>query len=426
MRSSEKINNDKLSEILYERGYVHQFSAGKLEEITDAQKRVVYLGLDPSADSLHVGHLQAMLVLRRFLEDGHKVIVLIGGGTGMIGDPSGKSEERNLLDEQTIERNSRGIRKQAEQLFGGLEFTLRNNADWLKKLDLIPFLRDIGKFFSVNAMLQRDSVKDRLNREGEGISYTEFSYMLLQAYDYLHLHKELKCDVQIGSSDQWGNIASGIDLIKRKTGDIVYGFTSSLLVNKSTGKKFGKSEGGAVWLDETKTSFFDFYQFWVNVPDDSLQEYMLRMTVMPKEEIDRVMQVHAKSPKLRYGQNRLAYEVTKLVHGTEKAERAGRVSRVLFGKDGTPQPVEQVDWKLLYGDVPNSKVAAGTKLSDAIVSSGLASSKREARQFLTDGAITLNYHPEKEDRNLDPVDFVNGHTFLQRGKRNIAILILKQ
>jgi tyrosyl-tRNA synthetase len=226
-----------------------------------------------------------MLVLRRFLEDGHKVILLIGGGTGMIGDPSGKSEERNLLDDATIDRNATAIAAQGSKIFNGMEFSLMNNAEWLRGLNYIEFLRDIGKHFSVNAMLQRDSVKDRLENQEQGISYTEFSYMLLQSYDYLHLHTHHGCDVQIGASDQWGNILSGVDLIRRKTGDTVYAFTSPLLINKATGKKFGKSEQGAVWLDPAKTSPYQFYQFFLNVDDDAVEELLLKMTLLPKEEI---------------------------------------------------------------------------------------------------------------------------------------------
>ncbi|MCI0555080.1 MAG: tyrosine--tRNA ligase, partial [Anaerolineae bacterium] len=282
----------KLSEILRERGYVYQHSSETLEEITDGPPRTVYEGFDPSADSLHVGNLMGMLVLRRFLEAGHKVIIVVGGGTGMIGDPSGKSEERNLLDEATISHNVAALHVQAEYLFGGLDFTIVNNADWLDDLKMIDFLRDIGKSFSVNAMLQRDSVKARLENQEQGISYAEFSYMLLQAYDFLYLHEKYGCDWQHGSSDQWGNIVSGIDLIRRHTGETVYGTTHGLLINTSTGKKFGKSESGAIWLDAAKTSVFDFYQFWINTEDEMLEEYLLKMTMVSKSDIDAVMAGH--------------------------------------------------------------------------------------------------------------------------------------
>ena len=318
-----KINKSSttLSAVLRERGYVYQHSGG-LEEITDGSQRTLYLGIDPTSDSMHVGHLQAMLVLRRFLEAGHRVILLLGGGTGMIGDPSGKSEERVLLDERTLSRNVAGIKAQAGRLFGSGDFTMMNNLDWLGTLGVIDFLRDIGKHFSVNAMTQRDSVKERLENREQGISYTEFSYMLLQAYDFLHLHTAQGCDLQIGASDQWGNMVSGVDLIRRKTGDTTYAFSFPLLVNKSTGKKFGKTEGGAVWLDPEKTSPFDFYQFWFNTADDEVGEYLLKMTLLPKAEIDEVMKAQKENPAARPAQKRLAYEVTALVHGALEAEKA--------------------------------------------------------------------------------------------------------
>ena len=314
-------NSAKLSGILRERGYVYQHS-GSLEDVADGPQRMLYLGIDPTSDSMHVGHLQAMLVLRRFLEAGHSVILVLGGGTGMIGDPSGKSEERTLLDEKTLEQNAAGTTRQAKQLFRSDRFKMMNNLDWLGSLGVIEFLRDIGKHFSVNAMTQRDSVKERLENREQGISYTEFSYMLLQAYDFLHLHTAQGCDLQVGASDQWGNMVSGADLIRRKTGDTAHVFSFPLLVNRSTGKKFGKTEGGAVWLDPKKTSPFDFYQFWFNTADDEVGEYLLKMTLMPKAEIDEVLAAQSADPSARPAQKRLAYEVTALVHGAEEANKA--------------------------------------------------------------------------------------------------------
>jgi len=413
----------KLSEVLKERGYVYQFSSTKLAEITDGPKRTVYLGVDPSADSFHVGHLQAMLVLRRFLEDGHNVILLIGGGTGMIGDPSGKSEERNLLDEQALETNTRGLEAQAKKLFNGLEFVLLDNGEWLKSLELIPFLRDIGKHFSVNAMLQRDSVKDRLEREGEGISYTEFSYMLLQSFDFLHLHEKYACDVQIGASDQWGNIASGIELIRRKTGNVVFGVTSPLLVNKSTGKKFGKSEQGAVWLDPEKTSPFAFYQFWLNAEDESVEEYLLKMTTLLKAEIDAVMIMQKRNPKERHAQRLLARAVTSLVHGEEAAEIAERVSQILFG-DASIDELDKKGLEMLRSAAPNYPVENGAPILDVLVESNMAESKREARKFLADSAVTINGVVASENDGISEENFKNGIAVLKRGKRNVCVLTI--
>lgn len=414
----------KLSDILRERGYVGQHSSGKLEEITDGGKRMLYLGIDPSADSLQVGQLQAFLILRRFLEDGHKVILLIGGGTGMIGDPGGKNAERPLLDEKTVRANGKAIAAQAKTLFGSGDFTLVDNADWLAKLNLIEFLREVGKHFSVNAMLQRDFIKERLKNVDEGISYTEFSYALLQAYDYLHLHSEYKADVQVGGSDQWGNIISGVDFIRRKTGDVVYALTWPLLINKTTGKKFGKSEAGTVWLDPKKTSPFQFYQFWLNVEDENLEEYLLKMTMLSKEEINAALELHKRDPKERHGQQLLAREVTTLVHGEKEAAKAEKVSQVLFGDSGV-ESLSSDEADMLRGTAPSYEVKTNTLVSDVLIGAQLASSKREARQFLEEKAVSLNGDViTDEKRVLSGADFQNGLALLKRGKRNVCVLVL--
>ena len=323
----------KLSEILHERGYIYQHSS-PLEEIADGQQRTVYEGFDPSADSLHAGNLMGILVLRRFLEAGHKVILVVGGGTGMIGDPSGKREERTLLTHEQVTLNSARIAAQAKTLLASDNFQMVNNADWLKQLNLLNFLRDVGKHFSVNAMIQRDSIKERLHGREQGISYTEFSYMLLQAYDFLHLHERYGCDWQHGSSDQWGNIVSGVDLIRRHTGAVTYGTTHGLLVNKATGKKFGKTEEGAVWLDPKKTTPFEFYQFWFNTDDADAEEYLLKMTLLPKGDIDATMEEQRKNPASRAAQKNLAFEVTALVHGVDEAQKAKQESETLFEGHG--------------------------------------------------------------------------------------------
>lgn len=331
----------KLSGTLRERGYVYQHT-GELEEIVDGPKRTLYLGIDPTSDSMHVGHLQAMLVLRRFLEQGHRVIVLLGGGTGMIGDPSGKSEERVLLDEVTLKRNMAGLRAQAKQLFDSGDFKILNNLDWLGELKVIDFLRDTGKHFSVNAMMARDSVKERLTGREQGISYTEFSYMLLQSYDFLHLFLTEGCDLQVGASDQWGNMVSGVDLIRRKTGKAAYAFSFPLLVNKSTGKKFGKSESGAVWLDPAKTSPFDFYQFWIKTSDADVEEYLLKMTLLAKSEIGAVMEEQTANPASRAAQKALAYAVTSLVHGEAEAQKVKTAAEAAFGGGAVGEGVPTV------------------------------------------------------------------------------------
>ena len=381
----------KLSEVLKERGYVYQHT-GDLQEITDGQKRTLYLGIDPTADSMHVGHLQAMIVLRRFLENGHKVIVLLGGGTGMIGDPSGKSEERTLLDEKTLAHNAAGLKKQAQTLFQSNDFRILNNLDWLDKLNVIDFLRDIGKHFSVNAMMARDSVKDRLENREQGISYTEFSYMLLQSYDFLHLFEQEACDLQVGASDQWGNMVSGTDLIRRKTGKSAYAFSFPLLVNKSTGKKFGKSEGGAVWLDAAKTSPFEFYQFWFNTSDADVEEYLLKMTLVSKQDIDTVMVEQKQNPAARPAQKKLAWEVTALVHGSKDADKAKAESEALFAGKAP-------------ADMPS--VPAG-KLRDVVA--GISTS--ELRRLVDAGAVSYLESGEK----ISNIDTEVKNTTLKIGK----------
>ena len=428
----------KLSAVLKERGYVYQFSSEKLEEITDPPaggKRTLYLGIDPSADSLQVGQLQGFLILRRFLEDGHKVILVIGGGTGMIGDPGGKNAERVLLDAETVAKNAEKISEQVKRLFGstdpergkassGASFTMVNNADWLSKISLIEFLRDVGKHFTVNAMLQRDFIKDRVKDPKKGISYTEFSYALLQAYDYLYLHEEYECDLQVGGSDQWGNIISGVDFIRRKTGGVAYAFTWPLLVDKATGRKFGKSESGTIWLDPLKTSPYQFYQFWINTEDENLKGYLLKMTMLSKTEIDAALELHKRDPRERHGQHILAREVTALVHGEEETAKAEQVSQVLFG-EGSVRGLERDALEMLRSAAPSQEVQAGTSIIDALVAARLCHSKREARQFLADEAVTLNGEVITDPkRELGPEDFYSEIAILTRGKKNVCVLIL--
>ena len=414
----------ELSEVLRERGYVYQFSSEKLEEITDGPKRTIYLGIDPSADSLQVGQLQAFLILRRFLEHGHKIILLTGGGTGMIGDPGGRSSERNLLDEGTVRRNAEAISAQAKRLVGSSDFISMNNADWLERLNLIEFLRDTGKHFSVNAMLQREFIKERVENPDQGISYTEFSYPLLQAYDYLHLFQKKACTVQVGGSDQWGNIISGVDFIRRKTGETVYALTWPLLINKSTGKKFGKSEQGTVWLDPEKTSPFQFYQFWLNMEDEGLEEYLLKMTLLSNIEIDAAMMLHKRTPKERHAQQILAREVTRLVHGERATTEAEEVSRVLFGQ-AEISDLDRNALETLRAAAPSYDVEVGSPILEVLVAAELASSKREARQFITEQAVSINGTIVTDERPLTKEDFHQGLALLKRGKRNVCVLALR-
>src|SRR3989344_364701 len=411
----------KLSETLRERGYAYQFSAEKLETITDGPKRTVYLGIDPSADSLHVGNLMGLLVLRRFLEDGHKVIILTGGGTGMIGDPGGKSAERNLLDEETIAGNTAAVAAQIRRVFGSTDFIEENNATWLSKLTLLTFLRDVGKHFTVNAMIKKDTVRNRLKKESP-LSFTEFSYSLLQAYDYLHLHETHGCDVQVGGSDQWSNIIAGVDYIRRVKEKAVYALTWPLLVNEATGKKFGKSEEGAVWLDAKKTSLFDFFQFWVNVEDSMVKECLLKMTLAPKAEIDAVMHMHKRKKSERHPQKMLARLVTALVHGENAAHDIEAISETLFGGASLASLSAEARG-VLKKEAPSSMVHEGEPIVDLLVSSTLASSKREARQFLSTKAVSLNGKVITDTEfKLGAGDFSAGGGFSSSGGHRLALL----
>ena len=411
----------KLSEILKERGDVYQHSA-PLEEVTDGKKRTLYLGVDPTADSMHAGQLMGTLVLRRFLEDGHKLIILVGGGTGMIGDPGGKSTERNLLSDETVDTNAEALRVQFSQLLGDVEFEMANNAEWLRKLNLMEFLRDVGKHFTVNEMIKKETVRPRIETPDQSISYTEFSYMLLQAYDFLHLHDTYGCDLQVGGSDQWGNILPGVDLIRRRVNDTAYAFSWPLLVDK-TGKKFGKSEGNAVWLDAAKTSPFQFYQFWLNSEDDMVEELLLKMTLLSKDEIGAVMKDHVSDPGVRKAQQTLATAVTALVHGEAAAHSAQKVSAALFGSS---ENLSEDELEILKKEAPNCAVKVGDSIIDVLVASTLASSKREAKQFVEDGAISLNGGKvTSTERVIMHEDFQNSPAaILKRGKRNVTVLTL--
>ncbi len=412
-----------LAKTLRERGYVHQHSSETLEQITDGKKRVVYLGVDPSADSLHVGNLVGLLVMRRFLEDGHRVVILTGGGTGMIGDPGGKSEERNLLDEETIARNTAAVAAQIRQVFGSSNFIAVNNADWLSELRLLSFLRDIGKHFTVNAMIKKDIVKNRLDAESP-ISFTEFSYSLLQGFDFLHLNREYGVDVQVGGSDQWSNILAGVEFIRRKEDKEVFALTWPLVINRASGKKFGKSEQGAVWLDAKKTSPYKFYQFFLNIEDDVAEELLLKLTLLPYQEIESIMLAHKAAPGSRTAQKELARAVTALVHGDNAAENAASVSSVLFGEKHIGE-VSKEAHALLAQEAPSAGIKIGRPVIDVLVDAGLASSKREARQFIDDGAIALGgERVESSERVLSESDFENGLALLKRGKRNVAVLVL--
>ncbi|HEX5658125.1 MAG TPA: tyrosine--tRNA ligase [Polyangiales bacterium] len=407
------------------RGSLHQTTGEEaLRAHLEAPGRVGYCGFDPTADSLTVGHLVPIIMLRRFQQAGHKPVALIGGATGLIGDPSGKDAERTLQTREHIEANAAGQRKVLERFIDfGAGAQLVNNADWLEKLSYIDVLRTVGKHFSINAMIQRDSVRTRLESREQGISYTEFSYMLLQAYDFLHLHKTMNVSLQMAGSDQFGNIASGVDLIRREAqgaGHEAFGLTAPLLL-RSDGKKFGKSEKGAVWLSADKTSPYAFYQFWINVDDADVGKYIKLFTSASRAEVEALVAAHEREPHKREAQRSLAREMTTLVHGPEAVRVAESASSALFS--GDVRAIDASVFEDVLADVPSTQHAraeldAGVSLLDLLPQTSLASSKREARQFLESGAVAVNGQKATLEMRLSVGDLVHGEAILlKRGKK---------
>jgi len=409
----------KLSEELIARGFIHQYTTTTLSEIIDGPKRVIYHGVDPSADSIHTGNFVQFMLLRHLIEHGHKVILLIGGGTGMIGDPK-PDVERPLTPPEVVAERVEKLKLQAKNLFGGVEIDFVNNYDWLGSLNLVTFLRDIGKHFTVNELIKKDAIATRLKSDN-GISYTEFAYPLLQAYDYFNLFRTYGCNVQTGGSDQWGNIVAGVDLIRKKEQQTVFAFTVPLIVDKATGKKFGKSEGNAVWLDSTKTSPYAFYQFWLNTSDESAIDYLKLFSLLSLEEIAGIEKDFLSNLQSRSAQRRLAEEVTTLVHGIEIATGVEKVSDCLFGEAKfTDLSVAEIE--IVKQNAPLTKVPVGTNIIDILIMSGLASSKREARTFIESGAVSIN--GEKMESLDLPVSEKNqeGVFLLKRGKKKLSVI----
>ncbi len=376
----------------------------------------VYYGVDPSADSAHVGNLIGLLVLRRFADAGHRAIALAGGATGMIGDPGGRSKERNLLDAETLARNTKRIAEQLERIS---RVGLVNNLDWTAGLTLLDFLRDVGKHASVNQMVAREAVRTRLESDN-GISFTEFSYQLLQANDYQHLNREHQVELQIGGSDQWGNLLAGVDLIRRADGKHVHAFTWPLLL-RADGQKFGKSEEGAVWLAADRTSPYQFFQYWMNVADADVERFLLQLTLLPVEECRAVAAEHAEAPFRRSGQRRLAHEVTTLVHGPEATAAAEEASAILFG--GSPAGASPQALEFLATEVPTSAFTAGVTLAAALAATPLAKSLSDARRTINEGAASVNGTVVREDRPLTEADLLYDRwLLLRKGKRNYHLL----
>ena len=416
-----------LIEDLKWRGLIYQQTdEAVIEELLNKEQVTLYCGADPTADSLHIGHLLPFLTLRRFQEHGHRPIVLIGGGTGMIGDPSGKSEERVLQTEEQVEANVQGISNQMHKLF---EFgtdkgaVLVNNKDWLGQISLISFLRDYGKHVGVNYMLGKDSIQTRLEH---GISYTEFTYTILQAIDFGHLNRELNCKIQVGGSDQWGNITSGIELMRRMYGQTeAYGLTIPL-VTKSDGKKFGKSESGAVWLDADKTSPYEFYQFWINQSDEDVIKFLKYFTFLSKEEINQLEQSKEEAPHKREAQKALAENVTRFIHGEDALNDAIRISQALFS--GDLKSLSAKELKEGFKDVPQVELSKNTtNIIDALIETGIGSSKRQAREDVNNGAIYINGERQQDvNYELTDEDKIEGaFTIIRRGKKKYFMVNYK-
>ena len=401
--------------------------------------RAAYVGIDPTADSLHIGHLVGVMMLRHFQNCGHKPYALVGGATGMIGDPSGKSAERNLLTEEVLAHNIKGIQKQLAKF---LDFEseapnraeLVNNYDWMKEFSFLSFIRDIGKHITVNYMMAKDSVKKRFdpNENTDGMSFTEFSYQLLQGYDFLHLYRQKGLTLQMGGSDQWGNITTGTELIRRIAGGKAYALTCPL-ITKADGTKFGKSEGGNVWLDADKTSPYKFYQYWINVSDEDAQRYIKIFTMLSREEIEQLISEHQAAPHLRVLQNKLAEELTTLVHGREELQKAQKASQILFG-NSTSDDLRQLDAKTfleVFDGVPQAKVnladiATGLDMIAALsAKTGFIASNSEARRALKEKSIAVNKEKVEESYIIGEKDIIDDKfVLLQRGKKNYFVIVI--
>ena len=420
------------------RGMLHDVMPGTEEHLLE-QMRVAYVGIDPTADSLHIGHLVGVMLLKHFQLAGHKPIALIGGATGMIGDPSGKSNERNLLDEAALRHNQQAIQAQLERFLdfnsgGANAAELVNNYDWMKEFSFLDFIRTVGKHLTVNYMMAKDSVKKRLNGEfAEGMSFTEFSYQLLQGYDFLHLFENKSVTLQMGGSDQWGNITTGTELIRRMASEKAYALTCPL-ITKADGTKFGKSEGGNIWLSAEYTSPYKFYQYWVNTSDADAEKYIKIFTFISREDIETLIEEHQQAPHLRVLQKRLADEVTTMVHGEEQLENAIKASNILFG-NSTSDDLKQLDEKTfleVFDGVPQAiveraAIEAGLGIIDALASkSGFTSSNGEARRALQANSISVNREKVTEEYVITKEDLINNQfVLLQKGKKNYFVLQVK-
>lgn len=417
------------------RGMLHDIMP-ETENHLNKKKASGYIGFDPTADSLHIGSLVQIMILMHFQRAGHRPIALVGGATGMIGDPSGKSAERNLLNEETLDKNINGIKNQLARF---LDFDasnenaalLVNNLDWIKGYSLIDFSRDIGKHITVNYMISKDSVKKRLGSESKvGMSFTEFTYQLLQGYDFVHLYKNLDCTLQMGGSDQWGNITTGTELVRRKASGKAYAITCPL-ITKADGTKFGKTEGGNIWLDKSRTSPYKFYQYWLNASDEDAESYIKIFTFLSEDEINTLIDEHKQAPHLRVLQNRIANEVTLLVHSQEDLDNAQKASQILFGKS-TSEDLKSLDGATfldVFEGVPQSVLAKESLEEGVDIIAALAGdsqflkSNGEARRAIKENSISVNKAKVQETYKVTNQDLINGrYVLLQRGKKTYFIL----
>ncbi len=420
------------------RGMIHTVMPGAEEHLME-RMRSAYVGFDPTADSLHIGNLVPIMLLAHYQRCGHRPVALVGGATGMIGDPSGKSNERNLLDEKTLRHNQEAIKNQLSHF---LDFEsnaenaalLVNNYDWMKDFSFLEFIRDVGKHITVNYMMAKDSVKNRISSESsEGMSFTEFTYQLVQGYDFLHLYKESDCSIQMGGSDQWGNITTGTELIRRIDSGKGFAITCPL-ITKSDGSKFGKSEGGNVWLDANRTSPYKFYQYWLNSSDEDAEKYIKIFTFLTQEEISGLTETHKEAPHLRVLQKRLAEEITMMVHSKDDLENAIKASNILFGKSTSNDLKELNEQTFLdvfdgvpQTAIPQSDIDDGLDIIAALAEKGgFLKSNGEARRALKENSISVNKEKVRDDYRITSKDLINDKfILLQRGKKNYFVLRIK-
>ncbi len=393
-------DKNTLAEELLWRGFVNQMTFKSIEDVNEP--RTFYWGVDPSADSMTIGNLAPAMMIRHFIDHGHKAILLVGGATGMIGDPDGKKQERDLKSLDEIARNKAAIAKQYAQIFAGQEFDIVDNYDWFENMNYLEFLRDIGKHVPMTQMLDREFIKSRVGDGGDGISYAEFSYALIQGFDFLHLYREMNATLQVAGADQWGNSIAGVQLIRRLEGAESHVFTAPLVVNKQTGVKFGKSEGGAVWLDPQKTSPYKFYQFWLNIDDETAKDLIKIYTFLDQETIEALIVNHNQNPSARALQKTLAHEVTKIVHGAERTESVERVTGVLFGANEfaslTHEDIDELAQEI--------QTVNGSTIVEILIRANVVKSNGEARRLIASDAISINNQKISDDVSVTPPSLI--------------------